>query len=61
MFDKDGDGVLNESERAEAEKFMAEQGKRFDRDGDGQLSAEERGEALKAFAAEHPDMMPPAK
>ena len=48
-FDKDGDGQLNETERAAAEKFRAEQVKKFDADGDGQLNDAEKEAALKAF------------
>ncbi|MBT4664917.1 MAG: hypothetical protein HOB63_00190 [Opitutae bacterium] len=50
-FDKDGDGKLNEEERAEARKSFgggrpprppAELIKKFDKDGDGKLNEEER-------------------
>ena len=43
MFDKDGDGKLNEDERkAVGQAREAEMLKRFDKDGDGKLSEEER-------------------
>lgn len=53
-FDKDGDGELNEEERAEARKYMQKHGRKgrgkqmmekYDTDGDGQLSEEERAAA----------------
>ena len=56
-FDKDGDGKLNEEERAEARKSFgggrpqrppAELIKKFDKDGDGKLNEDER----KAAGAE---------
>ena len=57
-FDKNGDGKIDESERAEAEKAReqfqqnqekrrAEMLKRFDKDGDGVLNAEEQAAAQK--------------
>lgn len=49
-FDKDGDGKLNEDERAEARKAMearrAEMIEKFDKDGDGKLNEEERKAAM---------------
>jgi hypothetical protein len=65
-FDKDGDGKLNDAERAEAMKArggapgaggrpdparMQELIKKFDKDGDGKLSDAERQEAMKARGA----------
>ena len=59
-FDKDGDGKLNEDERAEARKaWQARSGggrwaeiiKKYDKDGDGKLSDEEKAEAKKARRA----------
>ena len=62
-FDKDGDGKLNDTERAAAKKAHEERGgqpgggdgkmreeilKRFDKDGDGKLNEEERAAAKKA-------------
>ena len=62
-FDKDGDGKLNEAERAAAKKAHDERGgqagggdgkrreeiiKRFDKDGDGKLNEAERAAAKKA-------------
>ena len=51
-FDKDGDGKLNEEERAEARKTMEarrqEALKKFDKDGDGKLNEEERKAAIAA-------------
>lgn len=38
-FDKNGDGQLDENERAEMRKFFLE---RYDKNGDGQLDDEER-------------------
>lgn len=59
-FDKDGDGKLNEQERAAAKKALGGQGggadrraallKKFDKDGDGKLSDEEKAAAKKFFA-----------
>ena len=52
LFDKDGDGELNEEERAEARKTMEarrkEALKKFDKDGDGKLNEEERKAAIAA-------------
>jgi len=53
QFDRDGDGRLNDEERAEAERFLEDRRReremrradimrRFDLDGDGRLNAEER-------------------
>jgi Spy/CpxP family protein refolding chaperone len=65
-FDANEDGELDETERAEAEAFMAEQHQqrrrrfeemraRFDADGDGELSPEER-EAMRQWRLEnHPN------
>ena len=51
-FDKDGDGKLSESERAELRKTMEERRKeflaKFDKDGDGKLNEEERKAAMAA-------------
>ncbi len=60
MFDLDGDGVLNEGERAEAEahrqaraeKARAKLLEKFDADKDGQLGVEERQAAREHFRAE---------
>lgn len=60
MFDLDGDGVLNEGERAEAEahrqaraeKARARMLEKFDTDKDGLLSVEERQAAREQFRAE---------
>lgn len=42
-FDKNGDGKLDEGERAEAMKaYREEQMKKYDKDGDGKLSESER-------------------
>jgi hypothetical protein len=54
-FDKDHDGQLNDAERAEADKFRAEQVKKFDADGDGQLNEAERETALKSFVGDKAD------
>src|SRR4051812_39812460 len=58
-FDKNGDGVLNESEKAEMKKAKAERepkreehAKKFDADGDGKPPKEEREGAHKARHAE---------
>ncbi|MGB0328521.1 MAG: EF-hand domain-containing protein [Akkermansiaceae bacterium] len=59
-FDADGDGKLNEKERAaamearkaEMQARKAEMLKRFDADGDGELSKEERKAAMEARKAE---------
>ena len=61
-FDKNGDGKLDEQERAAAMKARGEKGdgpgpgagreevlKRFDKDGDGKLNDEERAAARKAM------------
>jgi Ca2+-binding EF-hand superfamily protein len=61
MFDRNGDGRLDDEERAEAEKFRDDQVRRYDKNGDGQLDPEERAEALHAFAADHPELVPPAR
>ena len=60
-FDKDGDGKLNDAERAELRKAMASKGgarrlppqlmKKFDKDGDGKLNEDERAEMRKAMEA----------
>ena len=51
-FDKDGDGKLSESERAELRKTMEARRKefmaKFDKDGDGKLNEEERKAAMAA-------------
>jgi Ca2+-binding EF-hand superfamily protein len=44
-FDKDGDGKLDDAEKAEMEKHKKEILAKYDKDGDGQLGPEER----KAF------------
>tara|TARA_B100001248_G_scaffold246298_1_gene216785 strand:- start:170 stop:619 length:450 start_codon:yes stop_codon:yes gene_type:complete len=66
-FDKDGDGKLNEEEKAELRKQMAERGagrkippfimQKFDKDGDGKLSQDERAEARKAMEARRAEMI----
>ena len=67
-FDKDGDGKLNEEEKAELRKKMAERSgggrklppflmKKFDKDGDGKLSDEEKAEARKAMEARRKEMI----
>lgn len=61
LFDKNGDGQLDQEERAAAEQFRADQVKRFDKNGDGQLDPGERAEAMRAFAADHPEPVPPGK
>ena len=61
-YDKNGDGKLDEQERAAAMKARGEKGdgqkpgagreeamKRFDKDGDGKLNDEERAAARKAM------------
>jgi len=55
-FDKDGDGKLNDAEKAEMKKAFearreAEMLKKFDKDGDGKLSDAEKEEMEKARAA----------
>ena len=51
-FDKDGDGKLNDAERAELRKAMDARRKefmaKFDKDGDGKLNEEERKAAMAA-------------
>ena len=66
-FDKDGDGKLNEEEKAELRKKMAERGagrkvppfilEKFDKDGDGKLNGDERAEARKAMEARRAEMI----
>jgi len=67
-FDKDGDGKLNDEEKAELRKKMAERSgggrklppflmKKFDKDGDGKLSDEEKAEARKAMEARRKEMI----
>ena len=56
-FDKDGDGKLNDAERAAARE--AGMLKRFDKDGDGKLNAEEQkaaDAAKKEMDARHAEM-----
>ena len=57
-FDTDGDGKLNEQERAaakaEMEKRRAEAIKEFDKDGDGKLNEQERLAAFKARMEKQP-------
>jgi hypothetical protein len=63
-FDADGDGQLNEEERAAAKDAIKEhRGERRDKikdridtDGDGEISDEERRAAWKAFKAKHPKL-----
>ncbi|MGB1873759.1 MAG: EF-hand domain-containing protein [Akkermansiaceae bacterium] len=63
-FDKDGDGQLNETERAELKKQMmqrkeerkAKMLERFDSDKDGKLSAEERKTAFPVIAKENKEI-----
>lgn len=56
-FDTDGDGKLNETERAslqeERKQKKAERIAKYDTDGDGKLSKEERKAAMDAFRAEY--------
>lgn len=60
QFDKDGDGRLNEEERAEMQRVMRERRearrqellKRFDADGDGRLSEQERETARETIRRE---------
>jgi hypothetical protein len=60
-FDKDGDGKLNEQERAAAkeamkareEAYKKEMLAKFDKDGDGELNEEEREAAKKEREAKH--------
>ena len=66
-FDKDGDGKLNEEEKAELRKKMAERGagrripplvlEKFDMDGDGKLNEDERATARKAMEARRAEMI----
>jgi Ca2+-binding EF-hand superfamily protein len=64
-FDKDGDGKLNEEEKAELKKKMSEKGrklppflvKKFDKDGDGELSEKERAEARKSMEGRRKEMI----
>ena len=66
-FDKDGDGKLNEEEKAELRKKMAERGagrripplvlEKFDKDGDGKLNEDERATARKAMEARRAEMI----
>ena len=67
-FDKDGDGKLNDEEKAELRKKMAERSgggrklppflmKKFDKDGDGKLSDEEKAEARNAMEARRKEMI----
>lgn len=67
-FDKDGDGKLNDEEKAELRKKMTERSggsrklppfliKKFDKDGDGQLNDEEKAEARKAMEARRKEMI----
>jgi len=67
-FDKDGDGKLNDEEKAELRKKMAERSgggrklppflmKKFDKDGDGKLSDEEKAEARKAMEERRKEMI----
>jgi hypothetical protein len=55
-FDKDGDGKLDDSERAAAKEAMearkAERMKKFDSNGDGKLDDEERENARQTHKAE---------
>ncbi len=52
-FDKNGDGKLDDAEKAEAkaarEQMREEALKRFDKDGDGKLNDAERAEAREAM------------
>ena len=67
-FDKDGDGKLNDEEKAEVRKTMAERSgggrklppflmKKFDKDGDGELNDEEKAEARKAMEERRKEMI----
>ena len=66
-FDKDGDRKLNEEEKAELRKKMAERGAgrripplvlaKFDKEGDGKLSEDERATARKAMEARRAEMI----
>jgi len=48
-FDKDGDGKLNDEEKAAAKAAREEHVKKFDKDGDGELNQEERKAAREAI------------
>ena len=67
-FDKDGDGKLNDEEKAELRKKMAVRSgggrklppflmKKFDKDANGKLSDEEKAEARKAMEARRKEMI----
>ena len=66
QFDKDGDGKLNDQERAamiEARKTMMEnmrkaREKEFDKNGDGKLDDAERAAMMEAFKQRHPEAGP---
>lgn len=66
QFDKDGDGKLNDQERAamiEARKAMGEKmraarEKEFDKNGDGKLDDTERAAMMEALKQRHPDAGP---
>jgi len=49
-FDTDGDGKLNDTEKADAKTAFEKLKKTFDADGDGKLSDEEKATARKAYA-----------
>lgn len=53
-YDRNGDGQLNDTARAAAEQFRAEQVKKFDQDGDGRLNDAGKEAARKAFRAGPP-------
>ncbi len=59
-YDKDGDGKLNDEEKAAAREgmreAMREEIKQFDKDGDGKLNDEERLAAFTANLEKHPEM-----
>ncbi len=63
-FDKDGDGKLNEEEKAQARKTMTANRRvppfvleKFDKDGDGELNDEEKAEARKAMEERRKEMI----
>ncbi len=63
QFDKDGDGKLNDQERAammearkeQMERLRLAREKEFDKDGDGKLNDQERAAMMEAFKQRNPD------